>query len=82
MSKKKKIQILDFEELNKLHTGTLMARRRALLQCEESLSASDRLPGHQVEQGTIEFRQTKEWINAYQDLKKVLKNREHWGKRK
>ncbi len=82
MSKKKKIQILDFEELIKLHTGTLIARRKALLQCEESLSASDRLPDYQVEQGTIEFKQTKEWINAYQDLKMVLKNREHWGKRK
>ncbi len=82
MSKKKVIKVIGVEELNKLQTGTLMARRKALLQCEESLSNSDRLPEHQIEQGTIEFKQTKEWEIAYQDLKKVLKNREHWGKGK
>ncbi len=80
MSKKRSIKVIEFDELNKLHTGTLMARRKTLLQCEESLSDSDRLPGYEIELDIIEFKQTKEWEVAYQDLKKVLKNREHWEK--
>lgn len=80
MSKEKPIKVLECDELIKLHTGTLMARRKALLQCEESLLESDKLPDYQTEQGAIKFKQTIKWQSAYQDLKKVLNDSEHWTK--
>jgi len=36
-----KVEILSVEELEKMHTGTLMSRRESLLKCDESLELSD-----------------------------------------
>jgi len=77
-----KVPILSPTELAELHTGTLMARRDALLRCEESFAASDRAC-HQgasprpAQTGFIEFKDTAEWKQAYAELKAVLAGREH-----
>ena len=81
-SKSKKIETIDLESLEQMHTGSLMSRRKALLACEESIKLSDRDQGYVVENGYIEFKQTEEWKKAYSQLKSVLKNREHWIKGK
>ena len=54
-----KVKIIPKEKLMKTHTGTLMARRKQLLQCEESFTLSDRF-GYENEPdprqtGYIEF---------------------------
>ena len=61
-----------------MHTGSLMARRKALLKCEESLSASDRDIGYKVAPGTIEFKDSEERKHAYRQLKNVLSKMENW----
>jgi len=76
-----KVEIKTTEELNKMHTGTLMKRRAMLLKCEESFKSSDRF-GHEtepsvVEVGLIEFKETPEWQQAYEDLKNILVTREN-----
>ncbi len=58
-----------------MHTGTLMARRKALLECDESLEMSDKDEGYQPVDGIIEFKNTPEWKQAYDDLKSVLSSR-------
>lgn len=75
-----KTPIINKDELMALHTGTLMARRKALLKCEESFCLSDRLGEDEpnpVETGFIEFKDTAEWKQAYAELKHVLAGREH-----
>ena len=37
----KKIAVISKSELSKLHVGTLMSRRDALLKCEEAFELSD-----------------------------------------
>jgi hypothetical protein len=76
-----KVEIKTTEELEKMHTGTLMSRRAALLKCEESFEASD----HTVYEskhsasitGIIKYKDSPEWKLAYKELKDVLANREH-----
>ena len=63
-----------------MHTGSLMSRCKALLKCEQSLELSNRDANYQVQPGFIEFKDTDDWKQAYHDLKKVLKTREHWTK--
>ncbi len=76
-----KVKIVTKEVLTKMHTGTLMTRRKKLLQCEESFALSDRF-GYESEPdpketGYVEFKDTKEWKNAYKELKEILATREH-----
>ena len=76
-----KVEIKAIEELHKMHTGSLMNRRNALLKCEESFKASDR-NGYETnpvvsETGFIEFKDTPEWKQAYKELKIVLSTREN-----
>ena len=63
------------DELEVMHTGSLMSRRNALLKCEESIELSDQIGQSNVEM--IEFKNTSEWKQAYQDLKTVLAKREN-----
>lgn len=81
-----KVKILKKEELQNLHTGSLMKRRKALLSCEESFQLSDRF-GYEAEPNTeetgyIEFKNTGAWSTAYRELKLVLSNRENWPSKK
>ena len=76
-----KVEFKTLEELNAMHTGTLMSRREALLKCEETFEASDRnnyepkpLP---KDTGYIEFKDTPEWKKAYEELKNILSTREN-----
>ncbi len=76
-----KVKIIKLEELQSLHTGTLMNRRVALLKCEESFESSDRF-GYETKPpatstGIIEFKDTDAWKRAYEELKIVLATREN-----
>ena len=67
--------------MEKMHTGSIMSRRAALLKCEESFEMSDR-NGYETkpnvsQTGLIEFKNTPEWQQAYKELKKVLSTREN-----
>jgi hypothetical protein len=55
----------------------LLARRRRLLRCEESRSASDASPDELARAEGILFKDTPEWIIAYAELKQLLATREH-----
>jgi hypothetical protein len=76
-----KVEIKTIEELNKMHTGSLMNRRKALLKCEESFKVSDRNGCEKKplasETGVIEFKDTPEWKQAYEELKIILSTREN-----
>ena len=70
-----KVERKSLAELEEMHTGSLMSRRKALLKCEESFELSDQInPSNSSE---IEFKNTVEWRQAYQDLKSVLDTREN-----
>ena len=76
-----KVEVKTLEELEKMHTGSIMSRRAALLKCEESFEMSDR-NGYETkpnvsQTGLIEFKNTPEWQQAYKELKKVLSTREN-----
>ncbi len=76
-----KVEIKTIEVLEKMHTGTLMSRRVALLKCEESFVASDHgvyeaKPSASIT-GIIEYKDSPEWKQAYKQLKDVLATREH-----
>lgn len=76
-----KVEIKTIADLNEMHTGSLMSRRAALLKCEESFELSDRNgyePKPKVsETGLIEFKDTSEWQQAYNELKIVLSKHEN-----
>lgn len=57
-----------------------MARRKALLACEESIDLSDREQGYIEDAARIEFKQSEQWVIAYNDVKAVLNARENWSK--
>lgn len=74
-----KVKIIKFEELQEMHTGTLMKRRANLLKCEESFELSDQL-GYGAKPsatGAIEFKNTQAWKSAYKELKNLLSTREN-----
>lgn len=62
-------------ELEAMHTGTLMNRRKALFKCDESFALSNQ--SKPSGSGMIEFKNTPEWQKAYKELKSVLDNREN-----
>lgn len=71
----KKLEVILKADVEKMHTGTLMARRSALLKCEESMVLSAQYP--LTKRGVIEFKNTVQWKQAYEDLKVVLSTREN-----
>jgi hypothetical protein len=62
-------------ELETLSTKQLLGRLQQLRRCEESLALSDRDTADGS--GSIQFKQTPEWISAFHDVKQVLSRREH-----
>ena len=70
-----KVEHKSLKELEAMHTGSLMSRRKALFKCDDSFEHSDELerPTHDL----IQFKQTPEWQQAYSDLKSVLSRREN-----
>jgi hypothetical protein len=71
----KKLEVISKPDLEKMHTGTLMSRRNALLKCEESFEMSDQYQA--AKSDGIEFKNTPQWEQAYQDIKAVLSTREN-----
>lgn len=76
-----KVEIKSITELEKQHTGTLMSRRAALLKCEGAFEVTDRA-GYNIkpspsETGIIEYKDSLEWQQAYEDLKGILATREN-----
>ena len=76
-----KVKLLNTEELEKMHTGSLMKLRNELLACEVSFEISDRF-GHEDEPNPsitklIEFKDTIEWQEAYKKVKNILSFREN-----
>ena len=80
-----KVEFVSLVDLENMHTGSLMARRKALLKCEESFDMVSRDEECKAQENIIEFKDSEAWKSAYQDLKKVLSKRENWkskGERK
>ena len=73
--KRRPIRVLSLEQLEKLSTQRLLARLKQLHECEDSLSLSDR--ANSVREAGELFKDSPEWIAAYQELKRLLANREH-----
>lgn len=71
------VVIIKRDQLITLHTGTLMKRRDELLKCDESLEMSDSLKTDLNSQDLIQYKNTKEWREAYADVKEILSTREH-----
>ncbi len=71
----KRLDVISRADLEDMHTGTLMSRRNALLKCEESFELSDQYQA--AKHNGIEFKNTPQWKQAYQDLKAVLSTREN-----
>jgi hypothetical protein len=71
----KKLDVISKADLEEMHTGTLMSRRNALLKCEESFELSDQYQS--TKHNGIEFKNTRLWKQAYQDLKVILFTREN-----
>lgn len=70
-----KIERKSLEELEQMHTGTLMKRRDDLLKCPDP---PEPLEGREVSTGSdILYKNTPQWNEAYHDVKTVLANREH-----
>lgn len=70
-----KVEHKTLAELEAMHTGSLMSRRKALLQCKETAGTSEQIESPNSQQ--IEFKDTAAWRRAYQELKGVLDKREH-----
>ncbi|MBO1520051.1 hypothetical protein [Oceanisphaera pacifica] len=67
-------------ELEAMHTGSLMNRRKALLKCPETSTLPEL--DKALPTGDIRFKDTAAWRKAYQDLKSVLDTREHLPSKK
>ena len=68
---------MQLDEVNKLSTAQLLGRLQRLRQCEDSLTTSDQTSDGDKLTGSIEFEDSKNWVEAYQQLKMVLAQREH-----
>ena len=76
-----KVKLPNTEELEKMHTGSLMRLKNELLACEESFKLSDKF-GYEYEPNPsitklIEFKDTIEWQEAYRKVKNILSFREN-----
>jgi len=74
-----KVEIKSIKELESMHTGSLMTRRKALLKCEESYESSDQvgITPQKKKDDFIEFKDSKEWKQAYKELRDILSTREN-----
>ena len=77
--KRKQIFPIQPIELEQLSTKQLLGRLQRLRQCEESLEQSDR--DAIDNSGCIEFKQSPEWLVAFNDVKQILSHREHVPKK-
>lgn len=74
------VKPIALEELNKLHTGSLLARLKLLRSLQDSFDLSDWLSEESdaIEAaGLIAFKETAIWKAAFSDVKSLLDDREH-----
>ena len=78
MGKRKKIKIVSIEVLQKKGTKELLGYLKSLQKCEESFDLSDMDENIDlIDLQNIYFKQTEKWRSAYNNVKSILKNREH-----
>ena len=70
-----KVEPKTLAELEAMHTGSLMSRRKALFKCDESFKFSDQTA--HSSSGMIEFKDTPLWKQANSELLSVLSSREN-----
>jgi hypothetical protein len=75
--KRKKIYLINKEELVTLSTKILLGRLKNLLQCEDSFELSDEEDEISIEPDQIRFKNTDQWQSAYENVKAELAKREH-----
>ena len=78
--KSKSVKQMTFQELEQLHSGSLLARLKALRSLDESFETSDWLPEERdvsEAAGEIAFKDIAEWKAAVCDVKVLLATREH-----
>ena len=76
-------KILKLVDLKKLNTKRLLSYLKLLHQCEESFEQSDwDINTDLTNDDTIQYKQTEKWKLAYENVKKILNNREHLEKKK
>lgn len=80
--KRKLISPLSDNELTVMSTRQLLARLKRLHQCEQSLESSDRDSNEMSLSDVIEFKESRQWQSAYQQLKELLAQREHLPRKK
>lgn len=73
--KRRPIKPIPLAQLEKLTTKRLLARLKQLHQCQESISLSDRASEPDTS-GEV-FKDSSEWIAAYEQIKRLLAKREH-----
>jgi len=76
------VVIMKRDQLMTLHTGTLMKRRDELLKCDETLELPGGLNVEESSLDLIQYKNTKEWREAYADVKEILSTREHVSNKK
>lgn len=73
--KRRPIKPIPLAQLEKLTTKRLLARLKQLHLCEESISLSDR--ANDCDTSGKVFKDSPEWIAAYEQIKRLLAKREH-----
>ncbi|HLV23415.1 MAG TPA: hypothetical protein VKY36_01375 [Moheibacter sp.] len=78
MPKRVKPNVISFEDLEKLNTKQLLGYLRKLHKCEESFELSDLDKNPDIEnESIIHFKNTDKWKFTHQNVKTILKKREH-----
>ncbi len=75
---KRAVDQVTTDELQKLHTGTLLARLQRLRWCEDTADLSHLSESEIASVGDkILFKEQPKWQRAYKELKAILDEREH-----
>lgn len=78
MAKKPKPIVLTIQEMENKGTKELLGYLKKLYKCEESFESSDLYENPDLnDEITIYYKQTEKWKTAYDNVKSILKNREH-----
>ena len=82
MKPKRIVYPMTRDELETLHTKSLLARLKSLHKCEQSFELSD-WEDYEIDENAdyIQFKESEEWTAQYELLKDILSNREHIPKK-
>ncbi len=76
----KTLKPVPIEELEKMHTGRLLSRLKRLRSLHATFEASDWLLEERIaveQAGLIAFKNTELWSTAFEEVKRLLAQREH-----